>query len=110
MLRYIAETMGLSSCAVYTLRGAARLLRNAKRVTHVARPAYIPLMHILPLLAFALWCLTAWAEILEGQVVGVADGDTNHTARWQPAATQDLPPRAVCRKAYAIAFRRLIDS
>jgi endonuclease YncB( thermonuclease family) len=28
------------------------------------------------LLAFALWSLTVWAEVLEGQVVSVADGGT----------------------------------
>jgi endonuclease YncB( thermonuclease family) len=33
-------------------------------------------MRSLLLLAFALWSFTAWAEILEGRVVGVADGDT----------------------------------
>jgi endonuclease YncB( thermonuclease family) len=28
------------------------------------------------LLAFALWSLTVWADVLEGRVVGVADGGT----------------------------------
>jgi endonuclease YncB( thermonuclease family) len=33
-------------------------------------------MHSLLLLAFALWSFTAWAEVLEGRVVSVADGET----------------------------------
>ena len=33
-------------------------------------------MRSLLLLAFSLWRLIAWADVLEGRVVGVADGDT----------------------------------
>ena len=33
-------------------------------------------MRFVPLLLFVLWSLTAWADVLEGRVVSVADGDT----------------------------------
>ena len=34
------------------------------------------LVRLPALLAFAVWSTTTWAEIVEGRVVGVADGDT----------------------------------
>ncbi len=37
---------------------------------------YTHLMRLPALLAFAVWSFTAWAEILEGRVVSIADGDT----------------------------------
>jgi endonuclease YncB( thermonuclease family) len=33
-------------------------------------------MQPLRLFLFALWSFTAWAEVLKGRVVGVANGDT----------------------------------
>jgi len=33
-------------------------------------------VRVVPLLLFTLWWLTAWADILEGRVVAIADGDT----------------------------------
>ncbi len=33
-------------------------------------------MRLLALLAFAAWSLAGWAEVLEGRVVSIADGDT----------------------------------